>query len=138
MACILTLCCCAVAVVIVIICIAIFRKRKERSQGQNTETKTQPHNPIQILSPSIEGPVPPPRRYDLHAVSPPPTISQCIYEEISQVVVYDEQPVYIAPGDDRLIYIRPPAATSSPPPYPGYPSNHSTLPPPYPTTLYPA
>lgn len=126
------------AAVIVIICIAIFRKRQERSQTQNTETKNQPHHPNQILSPSIEGPVPPPRRYDLHALSPSPTISQGIYEEISQAVVYDEQPVYIAPGDDRLIYIRPPASTSSPPPYPGYPSNHSTLPPPYPTALYPS
>lgn len=120
-----------------IICIAIFRKKQERSQAQTTETKTYPHNPNQILSPSIEGPVPPPRPCDLPPLSPSPTISQGIYEEIPQTVVYDEQPVYIAPGNDRLIYIRPPAGTSSPPPYPGYPSNHSTLPPPYPTAMYP-
>ena len=117
--CLLTICCFVLTSLVIVASCCIVYKKKTEKPTENSSTSTQKCilSPSAVLNPSADQPIPPPRR--------PCDLGEEIYEQFPTSV--DEQPVYILSGNDKVIYIQPPPATTpldhmqSPPPYSSLP-----------------
>lgn len=106
-ACLLILCCLILSLLVLLACCIIYRKQNEKPV-ENTTTTTSAKCVLSPPAVNPDQPIPPPRPCDLLTSSS--TLSSDHFTYNCQPV--DEQPVYILAGDDKVIYVQPPQATT--------------------------